>query len=281
MPADSRCPVCDGQQFRSRAIAGITIRRCLGCGLRISDIPKKKTTGYATIDCGAYLQSIGRVRRAQGETIAAFVREHGGSGEWLDVGCGFGYVLEAAKAAGFRVRGIEPDPNAARAARERVGNVEQGLLDESTEPADVLSTLDVIEHLHDLNAFAELVKRKVRVLWVIKVPSSDGLFFRVAHALRIRRAVERLWQAGYEHPHTVYFDEASLRRLLGKHGFDVVAVRYLEEVPTGTVVDRLTLEGTMPRWRARLAVPLFFAINAVERLRSKSDALVVIARPRD
>lgn len=280
MPAETRCPVCDGERFDARVIAGIRIRRCRTCGLRASDIPKQKGTNYADVDAEAYLQSIGRVRRAQGETIAAFVREHGGTGEWLDVGCGFGYVLEAAKAAGFRVRGIEPDPSAARAARERAGNVEEGFLTESTGPADVLSTLDVLEHLDDLGAFAGLVKRKARKLWVIKVPSSDGLFFRVAHALRIRRAVERLWQAGYEHPHTVYFDESSLRRFLGKHGFEVVAVRYLDEVPANTVVERLTLDGSMPRWKARLAVPLFFAVNLIEKLRSKSDALVVIARQR-
>jgi len=274
------CPVCGGERFRSRAIAGVTIRQCVTCGLRISAIVPGHGTNYADVDGDAYLQSIGRVRRAQGEEIVAFVREYAAPGEWLDVGCGFGYVLEAARAAGFRVRGLEPDANAAHAARERVGEVEQGVLAETTPAADVLSTLDVIEHLHDLDAFAQLVKRKARALWVIKVPSSEGLFYRVAHALRIGSAVKRLWQAEYEHPHTVYFDRATLTRFLANHGFDVVASRYLDEVPAGTVIDRLTLDGRMPRWKAALAVPLFLAINVVERVRGKSDALVVLARPR-
>ncbi|HYO79597.1 MAG TPA: hypothetical protein VE010_24235, partial [Thermoanaerobaculia bacterium] len=93
-------------------------------------------------------------------------------------------------------------------------------------------------------------------------------------------AVRRLWQSEYEHPHTVYFDEATLTRFLAKNGFEVLAKRYLDEVPNGTVIDRLTLDGRMPRWKAVLAVPLFFLINAVERLRGKSDALLVIARER-
>lgn len=273
------CPVCAGERFQSRTIAGVTIRRCLTCGVRVSAIAPGHGTNYADVDAGAYLQSIGRVRRAQGEQIVAFVREHEPSGEWLDVGCGFGYVLEAARAAGFRVRGIEPNANAARAARERVGEVEQGVLAETTPAADVLSTLDVLEHLDDLSAFAQLVKRKARALWVIKVPSSEGLFYRVAHALRIGGAVKRLWQSDYEHPHTVYFDRATLTRFLAGNGFTVIAARYLDEVPGNTVVDRLTLAGRMPRWKAALAVPLFVAINAVERLRGKSDALVVLARP--
>ena len=274
------CPVCGGERFQSRTIADVTIRRCLACGLRVSAIAPGHGTNYADVDGDAYLQSIGRVRRAQGEEIVAVVREHELSGEWLDVGCGFGYVLEAARAAGFRVRGIEPDANAACAARERVGEVEQGVLAETTPPADILSTLDVVEHLDDLNAFASLVKRKTRAVWVIKVPSSEGLFYRVAHAMRIGSAVKRLWQSAYEHPHTVYFDRATLTRFLGNNGFDVIASRYLDEVPTRTVIDRLTLDGRMPRWKAALAVPLFFAINVVERLRGKSDALVVLARPR-
>src|SRR5688500_16935898 len=116
------CPICGGERFDEGVIASLTIRRCVACGLRISRIVPTNGTNYADVDDRAYLESIGRVRRAQGEEIVGLVREHGGAGEWLDVGCGFGYVLEAAQTAGFRVRGIEPDPNAAQAARARLRN---------------------------------------------------------------------------------------------------------------------------------------------------------------
>jgi SAM-dependent methyltransferase len=274
------CAVCGGERFRAKTIADVTVKRCTVCGLRMSVIAPGRQLNYADVDDQAYLQSIGKVRRAQAEVIVAFVREHGGGGDWLDVGCGYGYVLDAARAAGFAVRGIEPDAKAAAAARERIGDVTQGLLDEQTEPADVLSTLDVIEHLHHLDAFAQLAARKARTFWVIKVPSSDGLFYKVAHALRVDGAVRRLWQSEYEHPHTVYFDEGTLARFLDNNRFDVVAKRYLDEVPNGTVIDRLTLDGRMPRWKAALAVPLFFAINLAERMRGKSDALLMIARAK-
>lgn len=272
------CPVCGEKDLASSTVAGLVLQRCRACGLRTSAILGGTGTNYADVDDAAYLRSIGLVRREQAQAIVAFVREHEQNGEWLDVGCGFGYLLEAARASGFRVRGLEPDAKAASAARDRVGNVEQGVLDESTSAADILSTLDVIEHLHDIDAFAELARRKARALWVIKVPSSEGAFFRIAHALRIGSAVKRLWQSEYEHPHRVYFDRPSVTRFLTKHGFAVVAVRYLPEMPTGTVVDRLTLDGRMPRWKARLALPFFFAINVIERLRRKSDAIVVLAR---
>ena len=244
----------------------------------MSEIPRGAGTSYADVDDAAYLHSIGHVRRAQASEIVAFTRTHASGGEWLDVGCGYGFVLEAAEEAGFRVRGIEPDAKAARVARDRVGHVEQGLLDDTTPAADVLSTLDVLEHLEDIDAFAQLVRRKARAFWLIKVPSSDGSFFRVAHALRLRSAVHRLWQAGYTHPHTIYFDERTLARFLARHGFEVVATHYVAEIPNGTIVDRLTLDGGMSRMRALLAAPFVALINILGRWRRRTDALVVLAR---
>lgn len=274
------CLVCGTEGFGTQAIAGVTIRRCHACGLRTVPVSERKGASYADVDIDTYLQSIGRVRQAQGKGIVAFVQQHGARGEWLDVGCGYGYVLDAARAAGFHVRGIEPNVTAVQAARARGIDVDHGYLDEHTPPADIVSTLDVLEHLDDINAFAQLVKAKTRGLWVIKVPSSDGLLFRIAHALRIRGAVERLWQTKCEHPHTVYFDESTLTRFLRNHGFDIVAMRYLDEIPTGTVVARLTLTGGMAPWKARLLTPMMFVVNLIERLRRKSDALTVLARLR-
>jgi 2-polyprenyl-3-methyl-5-hydroxy-6-metoxy-1,4-benzoquinol methylase len=272
------CPACEGDRFVAIPITGLTLRRCVGCGLFAGVFPESKEAGYGSIDSEAYRDSIGFVRRTQSESIVALVREHLADGDWLDVGCGYGYAVEAAGAAGYSARGIEPNMVAAEMARNRGVNVTHGVLSDETPPADVVSTLDVLEHLEDINSFAKLVKRKTRGLWVIKVPSSDGLFFRIAHTFRIAAAVDRLWQARYEHPHRVYFNEQALHAFLGKHGFDIVGTRYLQEIPTRTAVARLTLDGATPRWKARLAVPAIAAINLVERLRARSDALLIIAR---
>lgn len=273
-----QCPLCSNERFHTKTVTGVTIHRCRTCGLRTSPVGERRGTSYDGVDTKDYLQSIGCVRQGQGQEVVALARQYGAEGEWLDVGCGYGYVLDAARMAGFRIRGIEPDATAVNATRMRGIDVHHGRLDETTPPADIVSTLDVLEHLDDINAFAQLVKSKTRGLWLIKVPSSDGLFYRIAHALHLRSAVERLWQTQYEHPHTVYFDESTLSRFLRQHGFDVLAIRYLDEVPTKTIVPRLTLAGDMPRWKAWLAVPVFLVINLIERLRRRSDALVVLAR---
>jgi SAM-dependent methyltransferase len=274
------CPVCDGQRFEDASVAGLALRLCVACGVRIAEFSRPRRIGYAHVDMAAYQRSIAVARRSQSATIVSLVRKHVPSGQWLDVGCGHGYVLEAANAEGFDARGIEPNALAANAGRQRGLHVSDGFLDASIEAADVVSVLDVLEHLEDMHVFADLARAKCRRLLVVKVPSSDGLFYRLAHAFRLRSLVERLWQANYDDPHRVYFNEGALHRFLESHRFEIVSTHYLAEVEAGTVVDRLTLDGAIPTWKARLAVPVVWCINAFERIRGRSDALLVLARPR-
>lgn len=273
------CPVCDGTSFKRRKLLpNLSVDRCLGCGLRISDIVKTKRVSYAHIDDDAYLQSIGLVRQEQARAVVGSVRA---TGTWLDIGCGFGFVLDEARRAGFAVRGVEPDAKAAAAARARLGDVVRAADDHT--PADVISTLDVLEHVppEEMSAFARNICSRAS-LWVIKVPSSEGLFFGVGHALLpfSRGVVRRLWQSDHEYPHTVYFDRSTLTRFVEKHGFVVEQVRYMEEVSAKTASQRMLLDPTIPRWQSLLAAPLVRIINALERWRGTSDALLVIARRR-
>jgi SAM-dependent methyltransferase len=273
------CPVCEGTRFtRRRLLPNLAVERCTGCGLRISEIVKTKRVSYAHIDDDAYLQSIGMVRQEQAKMVVRAVKA---KGEWLDIGCGFGFVLDEARRAGFTVRGVEPDAKAAAAARARLGDVVRATDDHA--PADVISTLDVLEHVPppELGAFAEDIRSRAS-WWVVKVPSSEGLFYRVSHALLpfSRGVVRRLWQSDHEYPHTVYFDRPTLTRFLEKHGFAIEEVRYLEEVSSKTASQRMLLDPTIPRWQALLAAPLVRLVNTIERLRGTSDALLVIARRR-
>jgi SAM-dependent methyltransferase len=271
------CPVCDGSRFtQRRLLPNLTVARCLGCGLRISDIAMTKGVSYAHIDDEAYLQSIGLVRQEQAAAVVAAVKSNG---TWLDIGCGFGFVLDQARRAGFAVRGVEPNAKAVAAARARLGDVIRTVDDNSH--ADVISTLDVLEHIPvaELNAFARDIRGRAKT-WVVKVPSSEGLFYRVGHALLpfSRGVVRRLWQSDHQYPHTVYFDRRTLTRFLEKHGFVIEQVRYLEEVSAKTAAQRMLLDPTIPRWQSLLASPLVRIINTIERWRGTSDALLVIAR---
>jgi SAM-dependent methyltransferase len=281
------CPACGATEWRARRVLDtLTVLTCAGCTLLRSELSADGAISYAEVDENAYEASIGTLRRSQAAGILRFARAHVTAGDWLDVGCGPGYLLAQAREAGFRVRGIEPDLKAATLARARLGDgaVRHDSFREAEDSsADVVSMLDVLEHVPvaELPDFASRVRRTLRDggAWVIKVPSSEGLFFRIAHAFRMRGQLDRLWQIGYAWPHTVYFARPTLTRFLERHGFTVAAHRYLAEVPLATAVSRLTMLGQMPRWQAFAALPAIAAVNAVEALRGKSDALVMVARP--
>ena len=281
------CPACGAAGRRVRPVlAALTVVTCTGCGFLRSEIRENGAISYAEVDDAAYEAAIGTLRRRQVIDVLRFAMPHARRGEWLDVGCGPGYLLTEARGAGFGIRGIEPDAKAAALARTRLGEdvVRHDTFREAEyASADVVSTLDVLEHVPvaELGDFASRVRTTLRPggVWVIKVPSSEGLFFRVAHALRLRRQIERLWQVDHAWPHTVYFDRGTLAAFLRRHGFDVVAHRYLAEVPLSTAVARLTMLGEVPRWQALLGLPAIAAVNAIEALRRKSDALVMVARP--
>ena len=242
----------------------------------------------------AYERSINLVRQRQAFEVVSSVKQHGvHSGDWLDVGCGVGNLLLEAKQAGFRILGLEPDPKAVSRARSLIGDefIYQGLLSKDVVPddsADIISTMDVLEHIptNSLSNFAHMLHRKLRPngLWCIKVPSTDGLYFQIAHMMLqllgapMYNGIKRLWQSEYKFPHTVYFNQHSLRRYLENHHFKVVDYKYLEEIPDSTVLDRMLVDPTISRHQAFLFAPGFYLINFIERKRGKSDALLMLAR---
>jgi 2-polyprenyl-3-methyl-5-hydroxy-6-metoxy-1,4-benzoquinol methylase len=291
------CPACGGARFRDRhVLPELTTHTCADCALVISTIERSGETvsEFALVDEAAYRRSVGEVRRRQSVDILSALRPHVSVGATLlDVGCSFGFFLLEARRAGFEVRGVEPDPQAFESARAALGDdvVSLGLLSPATAApgsSDVVCTLDVIEHIAppDQEAFARQVAETLAPggIWVIKVPTTEGLYYKLSDLL-VRAGVgasfaRRLWQTRYEFPHLVYFSRANLTRWLDRYGFDVIAHRYLQEVPNDTVLDRLTTDHDISRSRALLLAPVVFAVNLIETARRKSDSLVVLARPR-
>jgi cyclopropane fatty-acyl-phospholipid synthase-like methyltransferase len=291
------CAACLSGLFReNKLIPEVTLKTCLTCGLLVGVIERTGsiTREFARINEEAYHRSVSRVRQQQACTAIAFVESHTSKkGDWLDIGCSFGYLLREAERAGYKVFGVEPDAKASEHARELIGcqSIHHGMMSNDTRPdnsADVISMMDVLEHIpiSRLPGFARMVYNKLRPegVWLIKVPSTDGLYFTLAHrflrfaAPLTSATIKRLWQSEYEFPHTVYFNQSTLQRYLENHGFQVVDFSYIEDVPNNTVIDRLLMDSTIPRWQAYLISPVFYLINLVEKCRGKSDALMMLAR---
>jgi 2-polyprenyl-3-methyl-5-hydroxy-6-metoxy-1,4-benzoquinol methylase len=300
MTSERTCPACGGTSFRDRdVLPGLMTHVCTDCGLILSTIDRADdpVAEFALVDEPAYLRSVGAVRRRQAAEILSILRPLVSPGtRLLDVGCSFGFFLLEARRAGFDVRGIEPDPQAFSLARASLGDdvVRHGLFSAATAgpgSADVICTLDVIEHIQpeEHESFARLIAESLtrEGIWVIKVPTTEGLYYKISDLL-VRlwptvgaTFVQRLWQTRYEFPHLVYFTRSNLVRWLQRFGFEVIGHRYLQEVPSGTILDRLTTDQDISRPLAYLLAPAVVGANLIEAIRRRSDSLVVFARSRD
>ncbi len=143
------------------------------------------------------------------------------SGDLLDVGCGTGNFLVASREKGFRVSGTELDRSAANFAREKLSleNIFPfGMIDFAAQcPAekyDVVTFFEVLEHQADPAAFLRAIVACLRPggYIALSVPNRDR------------------WLTGpdvFDYPpnHFLRWNEAALRNVLPRFGFEVLSVR--------------------------------------------------------
>ena len=85
-------------------------------------------------------------------------------GRMLDVGCAAGHFLRMAAARGYDVEGLEVDDRFVKMARDAGTPVTKGILDEAfarsrAGTCDVVSMLEVLEHVDDPRGFLKLAAR--------------------------------------------------------------------------------------------------------------------------
>jgi SAM-dependent methyltransferase len=142
-------------------------------------------------------------------------------GELLDIGCGTGNFLAAARDAGYHVSGIELDRNAAHFARERLGlqrvlalTISEFAEQHSKEQFDVVTFFEVLEHQAAPIEFLQRVRTCVRPGGVIalSVPNRER------------------WLTGpdvldFPPNHFSRWNTVALKKFLDIQGFDVLSVR--------------------------------------------------------
>ena len=151
-----------------------------------------------------------------------------GRGELLDIGCGTGNFLAAARSAGYAVSGTELDRNAAQFAKEKLGlprvlglTVSEFADKYPGEQFDVVTFFEVLEHQASPVEFLQKVKSCVRPRGYIalSVPNRER------------------WLTGpdvldYPPNHFLRWNARSLRSLLSAQGFEILSVK---EQPAGIV----------------------------------------------
>jgi SAM-dependent methyltransferase len=142
-------------------------------------------------------------------------------GKLLDIGCGTGNFLAAARDAGYGVTGIELDRNAAGFAKERLGlqrvlplTISEFTDQHPEERFDIVTFFEVLEHQAAPVEFLQEVKACVRPGGVIalSVPNRER------------------WLAGpdvldYPPNHFLRWNAAALKKFLSLQGFEVLSIR--------------------------------------------------------
>lgn len=184
----------------------------------------------------------------------------------LDVGCGWGLFIECAQARGYAAEGLDPSPEVVAYVTGKLGLAARVAKLEDAEPGayDLLTMLDVFEHVPDPRGFAEQAKRALKPGgWLgIRVPRwggiSNHLMHRLLTALRRDAPMEFL-------QHLSEFRPGSLTTVLGSAGFVEIAV----------IGSENPLRYYTKPWLKR---QVWNAISLSGRLTGRTDSLLAFAR---
>ena len=170
-----------GKRFHGRLV------RCRNCGLRyVSPRPRLTRELYSAVEDPHYEATRqGRLRAFS--KLLPIISEFAPAGaSLLDLGCATGPLLEVARSAGYRTRGVEPSRWASAVASSAGLAVDNCTFEEfrTEERFDIVTCLDVLEHVDSPLRVARLARGLLKPggHLVISVPD-----FSLWHTKLLRR----------------------------------------------------------------------------------------------
>lgn len=276
-----QCPVCDAANVvpRGRTAEGFALYDCGACGVGFSDPMRAADAAWYA---SSPLYTCAKVlHQPVGWHHARFLEVAGpGAGRrLLDVGCGTGTFLAAARVGGFAPSGIDFDADDIDIARRRHGlrDVRTSSWSEyvAATPAgsfDVVTLFEVIEHVEDPGALLRGMARLLRPggLLGISTPNRE-------------RGVDPLGDGDLPPNHLTRWSAAALAAIVERSGFAVERVEVkplaLEDL-IGVLRARLRL-GVARRMleRSAAAGDVRLAARARVLIRLKDGCFAVLAAP--
>lgn len=235
------CPICNQSAAAdARAHAELALEqaprryevlRCAGCGLRWMS-PYPTAEDFQTIYDHDYyesgLEGGFSYREEKRELLPCYAgvarrfRDMGVVERLLDVGCGTGDFLEAARDQGLLGAGVEPSEYAAGKARAKGFSVYQGVLSDLlpvNEGYAAAHCSHVLEHVPDAGLFMDELRSVLLpgAPLYLEVPLQ---FEGILDTVRRLRGQRREY-SDYSIHHHYFFTPDALTRLLGAHGFEI------------------------------------------------------------
>lgn len=156
-------------------------------------------------------------KRRRARKIVRGIRRYKTSGNFLDIGSSAGFILEAARGAGFKPYGVEISPVGIKFAREELGlDIFVGFLHDAQFPPsffDVVTLYHVIEHVPDPVAVFTEIKRILKDDGLLEIWTPDIGHWKARH-------LKENW-TNIIGDHIYYFAYPTLARMLERVGLKV------------------------------------------------------------
>jgi SAM-dependent methyltransferase len=229
------CPLCGGDRHTPWAQEnGFAAVRCAGCGLIYVNPRPVGTYIDEAVRTGAHreesLQLNVRARRVPGkirtyrQLIGSLFADVMGAGRpirWLDVGAGYGEVVEAVQAlapAGSRIEGLEPMAPKAQAARALGLCVHEAYLRNVSDRYDFVSAINVFSHVPDFREFLQEIKGVLNPGGEVLIETGNAADIGARSNFPDQLMLP---------DHLVFAGEAHMQRFLAESGFDIVQTQRL------------------------------------------------------
>ncbi len=174
-------------------------------------------------------------------------------GRLLDIGCGYGFFLEAMQVCGWEVEGIELSKPAADIARsKKCGLIHARAVEEMHDmaPFDVITMFYVIEHVADPLAILKAVRRllKPNGILVLRYPNTSPL-------LAFSRTLGRKLALMQAPSHLYDYAGDSMQRIMVEAGYGSIQTTIDANTRSPHPVKRFISckMGKVPVWLARLS----------------------------
>jgi len=206
------CPICDKPAESTFERDAIAYFDCSACGFRFSRQPTNPNLSQRLDEFeSAYLRYLDD-DPADEQNFSRLVRTLSVSphGTWLDVGCGGGKLVRYLRQRGFDAEGIEPSEALYARFLTDEPFFHRDIAAVSGRRFDVVSALDVIEHVDDPVAFLASLRDSVQPTGTIVISTPD-----VAGAAA--RVLGKRWHH-YNRYHSSFFSAATLDRAARRAG---------------------------------------------------------------
>ncbi len=144
--------------------------------------------------------------------------QNDGKGKLLDIGCGTGDFLVAAKNKGWEVFGVEPNENARELSEKKEVCVKNNLEDIRDSNFDVITLWHVLEHVQDLDSYIKQISKLLNPKGTLIVAVPNYKSWDAKH-------YKEYWAAFDVPRHLWHFSKAAVERIFSPYHFKLIETK--------------------------------------------------------